>query len=151
MADRASAEAFPVLNPDYERMARAQFEQQAFMRHVGASLVSIAPGRSEMHLPYRPELTQQNGYFHGGLIAALADNAGGAAGYSLLPADRIALTVEFKVNIMAPGQGELLIARGQVVRSGKTLTVCRADVFSVSTGTEKPCATCLMTLISIPR
>ena len=138
-------------NPDFERMAREQFEAQPFMRHVGAQLISISPGRCEMHLPYRPELTQQNGFFHGGLIASLADNAGGAAGYSLLPPDRIALTVEFKVNIMAPGKGDLLIARGQVVRAGKTLTVCRADVFSVSGGQEKACATCLMTLMSIPR
>jgi uncharacterized protein (TIGR00369 family) len=143
--------AFPVLNPDYERMARALFEAQPFMRHIGAQLVSIAPGRCEMQVPYRAELTQQDGFFHGGLIAALADNAAGAAGYSLLAADRAALTVEFKVNIMAPGRGERLVARGQVVRSGKTLTVCRAEVLAVADGEEKACATGLMTLMSVPR
>jgi uncharacterized protein (TIGR00369 family) len=138
-------------DPEYERKTREMFASQMFMQYIGARLLSLAPGRSEIDLPFRPELSQHVGFFHGGIIATLADNAGGAAGYTLLPPGFAALTVEFKVNIIAPGQGERLIARGQVVRAGKTLIVARSDVLAVSQGVEKPCATCLMTSIAIPR
>lgn len=116
------------------------------MVFIGAELSAVEPGRAEIRLPYRSDLTQHNGYFHGGIIGTLADNAGGSAAYSLLPADKGALTVEFKVNIIAPGQGQWLVARGEVVRSGRTLVVSRSNVFAVKDGNEKHCATCLMTL-----
>lgn len=145
------APAFQAAHPDYARIVRETFEAQPFMRHIGVQLVSVTPGRAEFHLPHQPALMQQHGFFHGGLIATLLDTACGAAVYSLLPADRGALTVEFKVNIMAPGQGERLVARAQVVRAGRTLTVCRADIFAVSGGRETPCATGLMTAMAIAR
>jgi uncharacterized protein (TIGR00369 family) len=132
-------------------MARELLEAQPFLRLLGAQVTELAPGRCELRLAFRPELAQHDGGFHGGLLATLADVAGGAAGHTLLPADRTALTVEFKVNIMAPGRGEALVARGQVVRTGRTLTVCRVDVAAVSGETETPCAACLMTLMAVPR
>jgi len=138
-------------NPDFERAVREMFAGQPFMRHIGARLVSAAPGRSEIHLPFRSEVTQHDAYYHGGIIAMLSDMAGGCAVYTLLPAGQRALTVEFKVNIIAPGQGEMLVARGQVVRAGRTLIVCRSDVSGVRGGEETACAACLMTLMTVPR
>lgn len=138
-------------HPAYERLARELLEDQPFLRHLGAQVAELAPGRCELRLGFRPELAEHGGGFHGGLLATLAEAAGTAAGHTLMPADRAALTVEFKVNIMAPGRGEALAARAQVVRTGRTLTVCRVDVAAISGGTETPSAACLMTLMAVPR
>ena len=126
-----------------ERMIR----RQPFMELLGAQLGRVEPGHVELRLPYRRELTQHDGYFHGGVIATLADNAGGAASYTRIPEGMGTLTVELKVNLLAPGLGEELVARGEVVRAGKRLIVSRSDVFAVRDGREAHCATCLMTLI----
>lgn len=126
---------------------RRSFARQGFMAHLGAKLVRIGHGTTEIRLPRRPELLQQHGYFHGGAIATIADVAGGYAAYSLMGADDSVLTVEFKLNLIAPGDGRELRARGHVIRSGRTLTVTRADVFAVKNGHEILCATALQTLI----
>jgi uncharacterized protein (TIGR00369 family) len=120
---------------------------QPFMELLGARVSRVEPGRVESRLPFRRELTQHDGYFHGGVIATLADNAGGAASYTSIPAGMGALTVEIKVNLLAPGIGAELVARGEVVRAGKRLVVSRSGVFAVRDGRETLCATCLMTLI----
>ncbi|HUJ76586.1 MAG TPA: PaaI family thioesterase [bacterium] len=138
------------LNPHYEQAVRRMFAGQPLMAFLGAELTLVTPGACEMALAYRPELTQHHGYFHGGIIATLADNVGGAAGYSLLAEGMGAVTVEIKINLLAPGIGQRLVARGQVVRAGKTLVVCRSDVYAVQDGQETPCATCLMTLMVVP-
>ena len=101
-------------------------------------------------MPYRPDLTQQHGFFHGGLVGTLADNAGGYAAYTLMPADASILTVEYKINLLAPADGDLLIARGNVSRSGRTLTVCRSAVHVARSGTETLCAEALVTLMALP-
>jgi uncharacterized protein (TIGR00369 family) len=146
---------------DPEQLARAYVAGQPHLRHLGAEVTSAAAGRCELRLPHRPELTQHDGCFHEGVIATLAASAGAAAAHTMLPPSVLphstlphgsaALTVEFKVNIMAPGGGESLVARGQVIRSGKSLTVCRVEVFAVRSGKETPCATCLMTLMAVAR
>ena len=100
------------------------------MALLGARLELIEPGRVEISLPYRSELTQQHGYIHAGIITAIADSACGYAALTLMPADTEVLSVEFKINLLRPAAGENFVARGVVIRSGRTLSVARADVFA---------------------
>ncbi len=136
-------------DPNFAEKTRASFAQQGFMQTLGAKITVIEPGRCEIHVPFRPDLSQQDGFFHGGVSGAIADSATGYAAYSLTPLDTKVLSVEYKLNLVAPALGELLIARGQVIRAGHTLTVCRADVFVVKDGAEKICATSLATIIAL--
>jgi uncharacterized protein (TIGR00369 family) len=137
------------LDPNFESRVHASFERQGFMKLIGARLIAIAPGACEIQVPHRPELTQQHGFFHAGVIGAIADNAGGYAAYSLMPADASILTVEYKLNLLAPGDGELLLGKGQVLKAGRTLTVCRTEVFVAKADKQTLCATSLMTLIAL--
>jgi uncharacterized protein (TIGR00369 family) len=136
---------FEPAHPDYEASVRAMFDSQAFMAHLGATLGAIAPGRAEIRLPFRREHTQQDGYVHGGIIATLADNACGAACYTLLPRGQGVLTVEFKVNLLAPAWGEALLSRGAVLKPGRTLFVCRAEVLACRGEALELCAIGMMT------
>ena len=140
---------FEPSDPNYKEKVRSSFSRQKFMDLIGARLVEIRPGYCEIHVPYKSELCQQHGFFHAGIIGTVADNSGGYAAFTLIPADSSILTVEYKLNLIAPGDGELLIARGQVIKSGHTLTICRPDVFVVKNGVERLCATSLMTLIEL--
>lgn len=142
--------AFEPRNPRFADEVRASFRRQRFMAFLGAELTAVQPGSCEIRLPYRPELGQQHGYFHGGVIGTICDNACGYAAYSLAPPDCSLLTIEYKLNILAPGDGELLIGRGSVVKAGRTLIVSRADVFIVRDGQERLCATALETLLLLP-
>lgn len=137
-------------DPNYAARVRGSFARQPVMGFLGAELADLKPGYCEIHLPYRPELTQQDGYFHAGILSTVADSAGGYAGYTLMPASSRVLTVEYKVNLLAPARGERLIARGQVLRAGRTLVVTQVEVGVVNGGRESPCATLLQTLISLP-
>lgn len=134
-------------DPDRSSAIRRSFARQKFMAHLGAEIVRVGAGMTELRLRRKDALLQQHGYFHGGVIATLADVAGGYAGFSLMGPDDSVLTVEFKLNIMAPGDGEALRALGQVIRSGRTLTITRADVFVLKDGRETLCATALQTLM----
>ncbi len=102
------------------------------MQLIGAELGRIGPGIVEIALPYRTELTQQNGYMHAGVVTTIADSACGYAAYSLMPADSEVLSVEFKVNLLRPAKGDRFLAHAEVIKPGKTLTVVKADVFGVS-------------------
>ena len=102
------------------------------MQLIGAELSRIEPGIVEITLPYRAELTQQNGYLHAGIVTTIADSACGYAAYSLMPAGSEVLSVEFKVNLLRPAKGDKFLARAEVIKPGKTLTVVKADVFGVS-------------------
>jgi uncharacterized protein (TIGR00369 family) len=130
-----------------EERVRASFSRQGLMQHLGAELVEVAEGTCAISCRPRPELTQQHGYVHAGVIAAIADSAAGYAALSLMPGEGEVLTVEFKLNLLAPAEGELLIARGAVLRAGRTLAVCEAAVAAVRDGAETPCAVALATLI----
>jgi uncharacterized protein (TIGR00369 family) len=121
--------SFQAVDPQFESRIRASFSRQKAMDLIGASLGSVAPGRVEVDLPFRDELTQQKGYVHGGIIGMIADSACGYAAYSLMPASASLVTVEYKINILAPAVGTL-VARGEVVKPGRTLTVARAEVYS---------------------
>jgi uncharacterized protein (TIGR00369 family) len=107
------------------------------MHHLGARLSEIGPGRVHIVLPSRPEVTQQHGYFHAGATSAIADSAGGYAAYTQFPEDSTVLTVEYKINLLAPAEGDHLEAVGTVLRSGRSLTVCRLEVFAVQGGAER--------------
>ena len=108
---------------------RDSFARQKAMTLIGATLSALEPGSSEISLPYRAELTQQKGFVHGGIIGMIADSAAGYAAYSLMPPSASLVTVEYKMNILAPARGAL-VARGRVIKSGRTLTVARAEVYA---------------------
>jgi uncharacterized protein (TIGR00369 family) len=118
-------------NPDYEARVRASFARQAAMGLIGARLTTVEPGRCVIELPVRDDLTQQHGYVHGGVVGMIADSAGGYAGFTLMPATASVLTVEYKINMLAPAAGELLIATGEVLKTGRTLSIVRAEVVAV--------------------
>lgn len=134
-------------DPDFAARVRASFERQGFMRSLGAELTRVEPGVCEIRLPYRDGLGQQHGYFHAGALGAIADSAGGYAGYTLMGANDSVLAVEYKMNLLAPGRGDAAVARARVVKSGRTLTVCQVEVFVESDGTETLCALMQQTLI----
>jgi uncharacterized protein (TIGR00369 family) len=115
------------LDPDFAQRCRDSFGRQKAMALIGAELTSVEPGHCEITLPYRDELTQQKGFVHGGILGMIADTACGYAAFSLMPAGCSLVTVEYKINILSPGRGAM-VARGQVVKSGKTLTIARAEV-----------------------
>jgi uncharacterized protein (TIGR00369 family) len=137
------------IDADFERRVRESFSRQGLMQHLGAELAALRAGECEIRVPFRKELTQQHGYFHAGVTAAIADSACGYSAYTLMPAECSVLTVEYKINLVAPADGELLIARARVVRSGKTLKICSADVFAVKGGSETLCATSLSTIMAM--
>jgi uncharacterized protein (TIGR00369 family) len=137
-------------DPNYERRVRDSFSRQGLMKHLGARLAALKPGHAEIRAAHRDELTQQHGYFHAGVSGSLADSACGYAAYTLMPPDASVLTVEYKMNLLAPAEGEELIARARVVRSGKTLKICMADVFARKGEVETHCATVLATIMCLP-
>jgi uncharacterized protein (TIGR00369 family) len=140
---------FEVKDPDFAQRVQASFDRQGVMALLGARVSRIESGECELHLPWRPEVTQQHGYFHGGIIGTIADSAGGYAAYTLMPPDSSVLTVEYKMNLLAPGDGELLVARGVVIKPGRTLVVTRVDAVVVKDGKETLCATLLQTLMTM--
>jgi uncharacterized protein (TIGR00369 family) len=140
---------FEPRNPAYADRVQSSFDRQQVMALLGAKLTRLAPGECEIQLPFKPELTQQHGYFHGGIIGTIADSAGGYAGFTLMPEESSVLTVEYKMNLLAPGDGELLIARGRVLKAGRTLVVSQVDAFVVKGGRETLCATLLQTLMTM--
>ncbi len=121
-------------NPAFEDVIRASFAAQGLMQTLGAQLRSVAPGRVVIELPYSAAVSQQQGLFHGAGIGAIGDVAGGYAAMSLMPADSEVVTVEYSVSFIRPAVGGLLRAEGQVLRAGKTLTVCRIDVAVIENG-----------------
>lgn len=135
-------------DPNYDERTRASFNKQGFMHYLGARITTLRPGFVEIEVPFSESLSQQHGYFHGGVVATLADVASGYAAFSLLDPDASNVTVEFKLNLLAPAEGERLIARGSVIKPGKTLTVCQSNVFTGAK--EKLCATALATFMALP-
>jgi uncharacterized protein (TIGR00369 family) len=140
---------FTPKDKDYINKVRESFSKQKFMDHLHARLVKTEPGFCEIHIPYDENITQQNGFFHAGIVGTVADNAAGYAAFSLMDKDSSILTVEFKLNLISPADGELLIGRSNVLKYGKTLTICRSDVFIVKDGVEKLCAASQSTLIEL--
>jgi len=146
MSERRS---YTARDPEFAARVAASFGCQGVMALLGARLTRIEPGLCEIQLPYRPELSQQHGYFHAGVTSTIADSAGGYAGFTLFAADSSVLTVEFKINLLAPADGDLLIATGRVIRAGRTLTVCELEVEVEKEGRRSACAHGLQTLIAV--
>jgi uncharacterized protein (TIGR00369 family) len=116
---------------------RASFAKQTVMATIGATLDSVEPGAVSISMPPNPALTQQHGYLHAGIIATIADSACGYAALSLMPEDAAVLSIEFKTNMLAPADGERFIARGKVIKPGRTIMVCDATVHAVRRGGEE--------------
>jgi len=138
---------FKTLDPSFEQRVRDSFARQAAMALIGATLTRVAPGRCEIELPVRDDLTQQHKFVHGGVVGMIADSAGGYAAFTLMPADSSVLTVEYKINMLAPARGERLIARGEVMKPGRTLSIVRADVYALEAGRETLVAATQQTLM----
>ena len=138
------------LNPAFAEEVERSFARQPIMNLIGAALSLVEPGVVEITLPYRADLAQQDGYVHAGIVTTIADSACGYAAYSLMPAGSSVLSVEFKVNLLRPAQGEMFLARAEVIKAGKTLTVARADVFGIDgSANQKIVATMQGTMIRL--
>ena len=133
--------AFNPRDPAFAERVRASFARQTLMATIGARLTVVAPGEIEIELPFRADLGQQHGFIHGGIVTAIVDTACGYAALSLMEPDAAVLTVEFKLNFVAPARGERLVARGRVSKPGRILTVCLGEVVALTGGEEKPVAT----------
>ncbi len=136
-------------DPNYRQRVRGSFARQGMMTHIGAEIGELAPGRCEIRLPYGDDLSQQHGFFHGGVVGMIADSAGGYAAFTLMDDGDGILTVEYKLNLMAAADGQLLIARGRVVKAGRTLSICTATVDVLKDGKATPCAVMQQTLMRI--
>jgi len=135
--------------PEVQTKVRESFDRQGLMHHLGARISHIGPGRVHIVLPSRPEVTQQHGYFHAGATSAIADSAGGYAAFTVFRPDSSVLTVEYKINLLAPAEGDHLEAVGKVLKSGRTLTVCNLDVYAIRGTDRTHVATGQQTLIQI--
>jgi uncharacterized protein (TIGR00369 family) len=136
-------------DPDFAARVRDSFHRQQAMALIGASMPVVEAGYTEIHLPHKPEVTQQHGFIHGGVVGMIADSAAGYAANTLTPADASVLTVEYKMNLLAPADGELLIAQGTVLKYGRTLTVTRGEVFAVKDGKKTLCAVMQQTIMTM--
>jgi uncharacterized protein (TIGR00369 family) len=141
---------FTPQNPDFARVVAQSFARQGLMRQLGIELAEVGPGRCVLAAGHDPGLLQQHGYFHGALIGAMLDSAGGYAAYSLMPPQSEVLTTEYKVNFLAAAEGERLVVRAKVVKPGRTLTVATAEAFCLRGQVEHLCAVMLQTLIRLP-
>jgi len=140
-----------MINPSFADDIKQSFAKQTIMSLIGAELTRVEPGVIEITLPYRADLAQQHGYLHAGIVTTIADSACGYAAYSLMPPNSEVLSVEFKVNLLRPAKGETFSAVAEVVKSGKTLTVVRADVFAIDRERRDLGATMLGTMICLSK
>lgn len=134
-------------DPHFAGRVRASFERQNAMQLIQATMPVIEPGATEIHLPHWQGVEQQHGFVHGGVVGMIADSSAGYAAMTLVPAGASVLTVEYKMNLMAPADGERLIARGRVVRPGRTLIVTQSEVFAIMDGRETLCALMQQTIM----
>lgn len=136
-----------ISDPHFAERVRASFDRQNAMHLIQATLPVVEHGRTEIHLPHWQGVEQQHGFVHGGVVGMIADSAAGFAAMTMVPGTASVLTVEFKMNLVAPADGDQLIARGQVVRAGRTLIVTKAEVFAVKDGLETLCALMQQTIM----
>lgn len=132
---------------DFIEKVYKSFSNQAVMNLIGAELIKVQPGKVDVKLPFRQDLTQQNGFIHAGIITTIADSACGYAAFSLMPGKSSVLSVEFKVNLLSPAVGDYFLAEGRVIKAGKNLSVVRGDVFAVKSKETKQIAAILATIM----
>lgn len=128
---------------------RSSFSKQGLMRTLGATLETVSPGLVEIALRPSPAISQQHGFVHAGAVTAIADTAAGYAALSLMPPGSGVLTTEFKINLVAPATGDRIVARGRVLKAGRTLTVSQTEVFALSGGKEKLIALLTATMMTV--
>jgi len=136
-----------ISDPRFADRVRASFARQNAMELIQATLLIVEHGRTEIHLPHWAGVEQQHGFVHGGVVGMIADSAAGYAAMTMVPANASVLTVEYKMNLVAPADGEMLIARGKVVRPGRTLIVTQGEVFAVKDDKETLCALMQQTIM----
>ena len=141
---------FEPRDPEFEAKVRSSFANQTAMQTLGAVMGKVEPGQVEIEMPFQADLTQQHGFIHGGIVTSILDSACWYAAFSLIAPDSAVLTVEYKVNFMAPAKGERLVSRGQVLRPGASITVYKGDVVAYDGGEEKLVTTMLMTMMILP-
>lgn len=134
---------------DYREKVRGSFEKQPAMSSLGVEITSLEPGRIELRMPYNQAFTQQHGFVHAGIISTALDSACGYAAFSLMVDEAEVLTVEFKINLIAPAEGETFLFRAEVVKPGRTITVVNGTAFAINDGTEKAVATMTGTMMAI--
>ncbi|MBD3847735.1 PaaI family thioesterase [Bosea sp. SSUT16] len=134
---------------EIDQRIRTSFSKQGLMQTLGATLGEVLPGQVEIALTPMPEISQQHGFVHAGAVSSIADSAAGYAALSMMPMDRGVLTTEFKINLLAPAAGKRIIARGRVVKAGRTLTLAQTEVFAESDGKERLIALLTATLMAI--
>ena len=135
---------------DYEERVRSSFLRQEAMRTIGAELTLVTPGIVEIEMPFSPRLTQQHGFLHAGVISTALDSACGFAAFSLMPTNAAVLTIEFKVNLLAPGRGEKFLFRGTVTKPGRTIVVADGQAYAFADdGEAKLIATMTGTMMTI--
>jgi len=135
--------------PDFEQRVRDSFARQGVMGTLGAQLLRVEPGLVEIGLDWSPGLTQQHGFLHAGVVSTALDSACGYAGFSLMAADAAVLTIEFKINLLAPAKGQRFRMVGTVLKPGRTITVAEGQAFAVDNGQEKLIATMGCTLMAV--
>jgi uncharacterized protein (TIGR00369 family) len=140
---------FEPRNPGFDARVRESFARQAAMRTLGATLAVVKPGQVEITLPWAEPLTQQHGFLHAGMVATALDSSCGYAGFSLMAADAAVLTIEFKINLLAPAQGQSFRMVGTVIKPGRTVTVCEGHAYAIDGGQEKLVATMGCTLMAV--
>jgi uncharacterized protein (TIGR00369 family) len=136
-------------NQNYDAVVRDSFARQPFMDFVGARLTDLRPGFCELRVSHIPELTQQHGFFHGGLVASLADSAAGYAAFSVYPENSTVLTVDYKVNFLNPSEGETLIAKAEVVGDSNNIYHLKADVYAEKDGAQNHCLTGVFSMMCL--
>jgi uncharacterized protein (TIGR00369 family) len=144
-----SSPSFQPKDPGYAQRVRASFGRQAAMATIGATLAEVEPGRVVIELPWAQPLTQQHGFLHAGMVATALDSACGYAGFSLMPAEAAVLTIEYKINLLAPAKGERFRMEGLVIKPGRTVTVTEGKAFAIDGGREKLIATMHCTLMAL--
>ncbi len=133
---------------DFKDRVKKGFEAQSFMKLLGAKIPVIEEGYVEIEVPFKDELLQQHGFFHGGVVATLADNAGGFAGNTLMDESEQPLSIEFKINLLNPAKGDRLIAKARVIKNGRRIKVCEVNVYGVNDEGEKHCAVAIVSVIA---
>ena len=142
-------QVFTPMDAAFEARVRASFARQRVMNTIGAALTSVSPGAVVIELPFRADLTQQHGYLHGAIVTAIVDSACGYAAHTLMPVDAAVLTVEYKVNFLAPAVGRVFVAHGRVTKPGRTLTIAAGEVIAETEAGPKPIAIMLATMMTV--
>lgn len=140
---------FIVQDEDFEEKVRDSFARQKAMKTLGITLEKIKPGRIELRMPYNEAYTQQHGFLHAGIVSTALDSACGYAAFSLMPKEAAVLSIEYKINLLAPAKGETFVFIGKVLKPGRTVSVCLSEAYSEHSGKRKLVAQMTGTMMTV--